>query len=424
MEFKGFDTLALHAGHTPDKETHSRAVPIYQTTSFTFEDTEHAADLFALKKPGNIYTRIMNPTTDVLEKRITALEGGLAGLATSSGQAATTLIALTICKAGDEIVASTSLYGGTHTLMHYTFEKMGIKTIFVDPTNPEDFRKAITPKTKLIFGETIGNPKLNVFPIEEVAKIAHEAGLPLAIDNTSATPYLVNPIKYGADIVMHSLTKWLGGHGNSIGGMIIDSGKFDWSNGKFNDFVDPDPSYHGLKFVESFGEAAFIAKARVQILRDVGACLSPFNAFLILQGIETLSLRMQRHCENALAVAKYLEQHDKVSKVIYPTIACNPQVEHNQKYLPKGGGSLVGFCIKGGYEDGKKFINSVKLLSHLANIGDSRSLVIHPASTTHQQLSKEEREAGGVTDDYIRLSIGIEDIEDIIADFEQALEQI
>ncbi|MCE5323955.1 O-acetylhomoserine aminocarboxypropyltransferase/cysteine synthase [bacterium] len=416
-----FDTNALHAGHEVDP-TGSRAVPIYQTTSYVFKDTEHAADLFALDKPGFIYTRLQNPTLDVLEKRVASLEGGVGALSTASGQAAETLAVVNIAKAGDDIVSSAALYGGTYTLFNTTLRRLGINTIFVDATDPENFRRALTPKTKLLYVETLGNPKLDVVDIQAIANIAHEAGIPLIIDNTVATPYLCRPIEWGADIVIHSLTKWMGGHGSSLGGIIVDSGEFDWTNGNFPDLVDPDPSYHGLSFTKSFGDAAYIARARVSAMRDLGPTLSPFNAFLILQGIETLSLRMDRHSSNALAVAKFLEGHAAVGWVNYPGLASHPGHKLVGKYLPKGCSSLIGFGIKGGFEAGVKFINSVKLLSHLANIGDSRSLVIHPASTTHQQLSTDEREAAGVTDDFIRLSIGIEDINDIIADIDQALE--
>jgi len=397
-----FDTLSLHAGHSPDKETNSRAVPIYQTTSYTFNDTNHAAGLFALKEFGNIYTRLMNPTTDVLEKRVAALEGGAAGLAFASGMAAITAAITTIAEAGDEIVAASNLYGGTVTLFGHTLPKLGIKVKLVDAKNPENFKKAITEKTKAVYAETIGNPELNLLDIEAAAKAAHEAGVPL----------------------IHSLTKYLGGHGTSVGGIIVDSGKFNWANGKFPVLTEPDPSYHGIKFHESFKELAYIIKARVSWLRDTGACISPFNAFLILQGIETLSLRVQKHCDNALETAQFLEKHPKVSWVNYPKLKKSRDYELAEKYLPKGGGGMVGFGIKGGSEAGIKFINSVKLLSHLANIGDSRSLVIHPWSTTHQQLSDKEKKDAGVTEDFIRLSVGIEDPGDITGDIAQALDKI
>jgi O-acetylhomoserine (thiol)-lyase len=418
----GFDTIALHGGQRPDAATGARAVPIYQTTSYVFRDTTHAANLFALKEFGNIYTRIMNPTWAVLEERVAALEGGVGALATASGQAAETLAVLNIARAGEQIVSSASLYGGTYNLFHYTLPKMGIEATFVDPSEPGDFRKAITPKTRLIFAETLGNPKNDMLDIEAVARVAHDAGIPLVIDNTVATPYLCRPFEWGADIVVHSLTKFLGGHGTSIGGIIVDSGKFDWAKGKFRELVEPDPTYHNLKFVETFGNLAYILKARVQLLRDLGPALSPFNAFQILQGIETLSLRMQRHCDNALKVAQFLEDHPAVTWVNYPGLPSHPTRALAKKYLQHGFGAIVGFGIKGGSQAGIKFINSVKLLSHLANIGDAKSLVIHPASTTHQQLTPAEQLETGVTEDFIRLSIGLETIEDIIADIDQALQ--
>jgi O-acetylhomoserine (thiol)-lyase len=375
-----------------------------------------------LKEFGNIYTRIMNPTWAVLEERVAALEGGVGALATASGQAAETLAVLNIARAGEQIVSSASLYGGTYNLFHYTLPKMGIEATFVDPSEPGDFRKAITPKTRLIFAETLGNPKNDMLDIEAVAKIAHDAGIPLVIDNTVATPYLCRPFEWGADIIVHSLTKFLGGHGTSIGGIIVDSGKFDWANGKFRELVEPDPTYHNLKFVETFGNLAYILKARVQLLRDLGPALSPFNAFQILQGIETLSLRMQRHCDNAQKVAQFLEDHPAVTWVNYPGLASHPTHALAKKYLQHGFGAIVGFGIKGGSQAGIRFINAVKLLSHLANIGDAKSLVIHPASTTHQQLTPAEQLETGVTEDFIRLSIGLETIEDIIADIDQALQ--
>jgi O-acetylhomoserine (thiol)-lyase len=423
------DTLALHAGQEPDPTTTARAVPIYQTTSYVFHDTDHAARLFGLQEFGNIYTRMMNPTTDVLEKRVAALEGGTGALATASGQAAETLAILNIARAGEHIVSSASLYGGTYNLLHYTLRKLGIETTFVDPSDPEEFRKAIRPNTRLVYAETLGNPKNDMLDIEAVARVAHEAGLPLIVDNTVASPYLCRPFEWGADIVIHSLTKFIGGHGTSIGGIIVDSGKFDWSSGKFPEFTEPDPSYHGLKFWETFGNVpglgnvAYIIKARVQLLRDIGPALSPLNAFLIMLGIETLSLRMQRHCDNALAVARFLEGHPAVSWVNYPGLESSPTHELAKKYLRHGFGAIVGFGIKGGMQAGIKFINSVKLLSHLANIGDAKSLVIHPASTTHQQLSPEEQLATGVSEDYIRLSIGLETVDDITADIDQALRE-
>ena len=417
----GFDTLALHAGQAPDPTTGSRAVPIYQTTSYVFKDTDHAANLFALKEFGNIYTRIMNPTWDVLEQRIAALEGGAAALVTASGQAAETLAILNLAGAGDHLVSSASLYGGTYNLLHYTLPKLGIETTFVDPSDPDDFKRAIRDNTRLVYAESLGNPKNDVLDIEPVAHIAHDAGLPLIIDNTVTTPYLLNPIQWGADIVVHSLTKFLGGHGTSIGGIIVDSGKFNWANGKFPEFTEPDPSYHGLKFWETFGAISYIIKARVQLLRDLGPALSPFNAFLILQGVETLALRVQRHSDNALAVARFLEDHPAVSWVNYPGLESHPTHGLAQKYLRNGYGAILGFGIKGGEEAGNKFINNARLLSHLVNIGDAKSLVAHPWSTTHQQLSEDERVATGVTDDFIRLVVGIEDLRDIIADLAQAL---
>jgi O-acetylhomoserine (thiol)-lyase len=423
---KNISTLALHAGQVPDPTTGARAVPIYQTTSFVFKDSEHAANLFALKKFGNIYTRIMNPTTDVFEQRIAAIEGGTGALGVSSGMAATTLALLNITQVGDEIVSANNLYGGTYQLFHYTLPKLGREVKFVDSQNLEAFRKAITPKTRAIYAETIGNPKLDVPDFEALAKIAYEAGVPLMVDNTIGVG-LVRPFDHGADIIVSSATKYIGGHGTSIGGVIVDSGKFKWNNGKFPEFTEPDPSYHGLKFWDVFGNfpglgnVAFIIKARVQLLRDIGACLSPFNAFLFLQGLETLPLRQRQHSENALAVAQYLKKHPLVTWVTYPGLPDHPSHKLAVKYLKKGFGGILGFGIKGGLEAGEKFINSVKLFSHLANIGDAKSLVIHPASTTHQQLTAEEQAATGVTQDYVRLSIGIEDVEDIKADIDQAL---
>ena len=415
-----FDTLALHAGHEVDP-TGSRAVPIYQTSSYMFQNTEHAAKLFALEQEGFIYTRLQNPTLDVLEKRVAALENGVAAVSTGSGQAAEMLAVLTICSAGDEIVSSSALYGGTYTLFNNSLRKLGIDAKFVDATNPDNFRKAITQKTKLLYAETLGNPKLDVLDIEAIANIAHDAGIPFVVDNTVATPYLCRPIDYGADVVLHSLTKYMGGHGTSLGGIVVDSGKFDWASNGFHELSDPDPAYHGISYTDSFGAAAYGAKARVTVLRDYGCVMSPFNAFLILQGIETLSLRMERHSSNALAVAEFLQGHRAVNWVNYPGLPENPNYALSQKYLPKGCSSLMGFGIKGGYDAAVKFINSVKLLSHVANIGDAKSLVIHPASTTHQQLSEEEKIASGATNDFIRLSIGIEDVNDIIADIDSAL---
>jgi O-acetylhomoserine (thiol)-lyase len=415
------ETLALHAGHTVDSDTGSRAVPIYQTTSYVFKDTEHAGNLFALKEFGNIYTRLMNPTTDVLEKRLAALEGGVGGLAMSSGQSAIYVSIFNICGAGGHIVASNSLYGGTVTLFSQTFAKLGIEVTFVDPKDPENFAKAIKDNTRLIYIETVGNPKNDILQYDKIADIAHKNGMPVVCDNTVATPILFRPFDYGVDIVVHSCTKFIGGHGTCIGGAIVDSGKFDWTNGRYPELTEPDPSYHGVKYVESFGELAYIIKARTQFLRDMGSCMSPFNAFLFLQGLETLHLRMPRHSENALKLAKWLENQKEVTWVNYPGLESHPDHALAKKYLPKGQGAILGFGIKGGKEAGIKFIDSVKLASHLANIGDSKTLVIHPASTTHQQLSEKEQLAAGVTSDYVRVSVGTEHIDDIIADFAQSL---
>ncbi len=414
-------TLAVHAGQVVDPTTGSRAVPIYQTTSYAFENADHAAALFSLQQFGNIYSRIMNPTNDVLEKRVAALEGGAAALATASGQAAETLTILTLANAGDEIVSTTSLYGGTYNLFHYTLPKLGIKVRFVEADDYDGLRKAINDRTRAVYTESLGNPKLDVVDLEKLASVAHEHGLPLIVDNTVPSPILCNPIRWGADIVIHSATKFLGGHGNSIAGVIVDSGKFDWAkSGRFRDFVEPDPSYHGLSYTGAFANLAFILKARVQGLRDTGACLSPFNAFLILQGIETLHLRMQRHSQNALAIAKLLETHPGVEWVNYPGLTGSKYNTLAKKYLPNGSSSIVTFGIRGGYDAGKQFIDSLQLFSLLANLGDSKSLVIHPASTTHQQLTSEEQKSTGVTPNLVRLSVGIEDVADLIADLEQA----
>ncbi|MDD1731370.1 MAG: O-acetylhomoserine/O-acetylserine sulfhydrylase [Methanosaeta sp. NSM2] len=423
----GLGTLAVHAGQeNPDTATGARAVPIYQTSSYVFEDTDHAANLFALKEPGNIYSRIMNPTNDVFEKRIAALEGGSAAVAVSSGMSAISLALLGITGVGDEIVSASNLYGGTYELFHYTFPKLGRSVKFVDSTRPEEFRKAITSRTRAIFAETIGNPKLDVLDFEAVAAIAHEAGIPLVVDNTVSVG-LIRPADFGADVVVASATKFINGHGNSIGGVIVDSGRFDWSKGKFPEFTEPDPSYHGLKYWESFGDlpglgnAALAYKVRLQLLRDLGPCLSPFNAFLFLQGLETLALRMEKHCKNAREVADFLEGHSAVSWVNYPGLETHPSHALADKYLQGRCGAILGFGIKGGLEAGRRFIESLELVSHLANIGDSKSLVIHPASTTHQQLTSEEQIAAGVTPDFIRLSVGIEDVADIVSDLDQAL---
>jgi O-acetylhomoserine (thiol)-lyase len=422
-------TKSLHAGQKPDPTTGSRAVPIYQTTSYQFRDSEHAANLFGLKELGNIYTRIMNPTTDVLEQRLAALEGGSGALAHSSGQAAITAAILNVAGAGDHIVSVSQLYGGTYNLFHYTLPKLGIQVSFVDGDDPENFRKAVKPNTKAFYGEGLGNPRLNILPFAEVAKIAREVGVPLIVDNTALSPYLNRPFEHGANIVVHSATKHIGGHGTSIGGIVVDGGNFDWGNGKFPGFTEPDMSYHGLPHWEAFkafppaggANIAFIMKMRLQFLRDVGSCLSPFNAFLLLQGLETLHLRMERHCANAMKVAQFLEAHPKVKWTNYPGLKSSKYHDLAKKYLTNGYGALVGFGLKSGLEGGRKFIDSLALHSHVANIGDARSLAIHPASTTHSQLTAEERDSAGVTDDYVRLSVGIEDIEDIIADLEQAL---
>ena len=420
-------TLAVHAGQEPDSATGARAVPIYQTTSYVFQDSDHAGRLFGLKEFGNIYTRIMNPTTDVFEKRVAALEGGVAGLATASGQAAETLALTTLAAAGDEIISTTSLYGGTYNLFHYTLPRLGIKVRFVDADDFEGLKAAINEKTRAIYTETLGNPKLDVVDIEELASIAHAAGLPLVVDNTTPSAALVRPIEWGADIVVNSATKFLGGHGTTIGGVIVDAGKFDWAaSGRFKEFTEPDPSYHGLSYWEAFGAISFILKARVQGLRDTGAALSPFNAFLLLQGIETLHLRLERHSTNALAVAKYLEGHEGVEWVNYPGLESSKYYERAKQYLPVGQGAIVTFGIKAGaagssYVAGKRLIDSLKLFSHVANIGDAKSLVIHPASTTHQQLTVEEQAGTGVTPELVRLSVGIEDIRDILADLDQAI---
>ncbi|MBU4304766.1 MAG: O-acetylhomoserine aminocarboxypropyltransferase/cysteine synthase [Candidatus Omnitrophica bacterium] len=419
------ETLVLHAGQVPDPATGSRAVPIYQTTSYQFRNTEHAANLFGLKEFGNIYTRLMNPTNDVLEKRVAAMEGGVAGLAVASGQSAITLALLNIAQAGDEIVSADNLYGGTYTLFHYTFKRLGVTVKFVKSDDLDGFKKAITSKTKALYAESIGNPKLNVSDLDALARIAHDNGIPFVLDNT-VSPYLLRPIDHGVDIIVYSATKFIGGHGTSIGGVIVDSGRFDWTNGKFPLIAGPDPSYHGINFVEALkplGNIAYIIKARLTLLRDLGPAMSPFNAFLFLQGLETLHLRMPRHAENALKVAQYLEIHPGVSWVNYPGLASSPEKKKADKYLTKGAGAIIGFGIKGGVEAGKKFIDSLKLISHLANIGDAKTLAIHPATTTHQQLSSEEQLAAGVTPDFIRLSIGIEHCDDIIADIEQALKK-
>lgn len=418
---RGFDTLAVHAGQEPDPTTGARAVPIYQTTSYVFESTDHAANLFALKEGGNIYTRIMNPTTDVFEQRVAALEGGVGALATSSGQAAITYSILNIAGAGDEIVSATSLYGGTYNLFSTTLPRLGITVRFVDPNDPQNFANAITEKTKALYIETIGNPRLDVPDIAAIGRIAEDAGIPLIIDNTFATPYLCRPFEHGAHIVVHSATKFIGGHGTSIGGVLVDGGNFDWNNGKFPGISEPDPSYHGVNYIEAFGPAAYIVKARTQLLRDLGSSLSPFNAFLFLQGLETLSLRMERHSRNALEIARFLEDHPDVTWVSYPGLASHESYDNARRYLPKGAGAILTFGIKGGAEAGRRFIDQLELFSLLANVGDAKSLVIHPASTTHQQLTEEEQRAAGVTPEMIRLSVGIESVVDLIADLDRAL---
>ena len=419
------ESLVLHGGQEADPTTGSRAVPIYQTTSYQFKSTEHAANLFGLKEFGNIYTRLMNPTSDVFEKRMALLDGGVGALAVASGQSAITLALLNIAQAGDEIVSADNLYGGTYNLFHYTFARLGIKVKFVRSNDLAALQSAITSKTKAVYAESIGNPKLDVADLEGISKVAHKNGIPFVLDNT-VSPYLLRPIDHGVDIVVYSATKFIGGHGTSLGGVIVDSGKFDWTSGKFPLIAAPEPSYHGINFVEALkplGNIAYIIKARVTLLRDLGPALSPFNSFLFLQGLETLHLRMPRHSENALAVARYLKKHSKVSWVNYPGLDDSPEKERVKKYLAKGAGAILGFGIKGGLEAGKKFIDSLELISHLANVGDAKSLAIHPATTTHQQLSSEEQLATGVTPDFIRLSIGIEHIDDIIADIEQALKK-
>ncbi|CAA7600383.1 O-acetylhomoserine aminocarboxypropyltransferase [Acididesulfobacillus acetoxydans] len=419
----GFETIALHGGQIPDSATLSRAVPIYQTSSYVFRDTEHAANLFGLKEPGNIYTRIMNPTQDVLEQRVAQLEGGVGALATASGQAAIMYSILNIAQAGDEIVASSSLYGGTYTLFANTLSKLGITFHFVESDRPEEFGAKINERTKALYVETIGNPRINVADLRVIADQAHAHGIPLIVDNTFASPYLCRPFEHGADIVVHSATKFIGGHGTSIGGIIVDSGKFAWDNGKFRGLSTPDPSYHGVVYTEVCGPAAYIVKARVTLLRDTGAALSPFNSFLFLQGLETLPLRMERHVENAQKVAEFLSRHQLVTWVNYPGLPDNPYHALAQKYLPKGAGAIFTFGLKGGVKEGAKFINSLQLFSHLANVGDAKSLVIHPASTTHQQLDEAAQREAGVTADMIRLSVGLETVEDLLADLDQALEK-
>ncbi len=417
----GFDTRAVHAGQRPDPATGARAMPIYQTTSFVFDDTDHAAHLFALQRFGNIYTRIMNPTTAAFEERMASLEGGTAAVATASGMAAQMVALMTLLRPGNEVIASRSLYGGTHTQLDITLRTWGVKTIFVDSTDPENFRRALTERTRVLYAETIGNPRGDVLDIRAVADIAHEAGIPLMIDNTVATPYLCRPFEHGADLIVHSATKFLGGHGNSIAGVLIEAGTFPWDNGKFPHIVEPSAGYHGIRFYETFGDFAFCMKVRCETVRDTGACLSPFNSFLLLQGIETLSLRMERHCQNAFKVATFLQTHTAVNWVHYAGLPTDLSYTLAQRYLPLGAGSVFTFGVRGGYDAGKAVIDNVRLFSHLANIGDTRSLIVHPASTTHQQLSEEDQAQAGVTPDLLRLSIGIENVEDLIWDLDQAL---
>lgn len=417
----GFDTIALHAGQIPDSETGARAVPIYQSTSFVLGDTKRAARIFSLEEFGNAYTRMLNPTQTVFEERVAALEGGVGALAVASGQAAITYSILNIAQAGDEVVSSSAIYGGTYNLFHHTLPKLGIKVSFVDPDDPENFRQAITPKTKAIYAEIIGNPKIDILDVENVARVAHENNIPLLVDSTFATPYLNRPIEWGADVVVHSATKFIGGHGTSIGGIIVDGGIFNWNNGKFPGLVEPDPSYHGLSFIEKFGNAAYIFKARVTLLRDIGAAITPFNSFLFLQGLETLSIRLDRHVANAQRIAEFLEQHRFVNWVNYPGLKSSAFYELGKKYFPKGPGAILTFGIHGGLEAGIKFIDNLGLFSHLANVGDAKSLVIHPASTTHQQLLPAEQLSCGITEDLIRLSIGLEDIEDLLYYLDKAL---
>ena len=422
---RGFDTVALHGGHGGDPTTHARAVPIYQTTSYTFDDTAHAARLFALQEFGNIYTRIMNPTTDVLEQRLAALEGGVGALGLASGQAAVIYSILNIARSGDHIVSAASLYGGTYNAFVHTLPRFGIEVTLVDADDPAAFAAAIRPNTKAVFAETIGNPKVDVLDVRAIAQVAHDAKVPLVVDNTLPTPYLLRPIEHGADIVVHSATKFIGGHGTTIGGVLVDGGKCDWAaSGRFPDLTEPDPSYHGVKYVEAFGPAAYILKARVQLLRDVGAALSPFNAFLLIQGLETLALRIERHSANALAVAEFLQAHPKVRWVRYPGLPGDPAYAKAQTYLPKGAGAIVTFGVKGGAEQARALIDRLQLFSLLANVGDAKSLVIHPASTTHQQLTPADQIASGVSEDLVRLSVGIESIDDIRADLAQALDGV
>ena len=417
----GFETLCLHAGQIPDAQTGSRAVPLYQTTSYVFDSADHAASLFNLQTFGNVYTRLSNPTTAVFEERVAAIEGGRAAVATASGQAAEMVAFMNLLQSGDHVVSSSKLYGGTYTMLAVSFAKLGIEATLVDPDDPENFRRALKPNTKAVFSETLGNPAINVIDIEAIAKIAHEAGVPFIADNTAASPYLCQPIAHGADIVVHSATKFLGGHGTTMGGVVVESGKFPWDNGKFPTMTEPSVGYHGVKFYETFGDFGFTMKARMEVLRVFGPSISPFNAWLLLQGIETLPVRMDRHCANAMAVARFLESHPKVSWVNYPGLAGNKYHALAKRYMPKGAGSLLSFGIRGGYDAGVKFIEALTFVSHLANIGDAKSLVIHPASTTHRQLDEEQQKKAGVAPDMVRLSIGLESIDDILWDLERAL---
>jgi O-acetylhomoserine (thiol)-lyase len=419
----GIETLCLHAGQIPDPATGARAAPIYQTTSFVFDSAEHAASLFNLQTFGNVYSRISNPTVAVFEERMAAIEGGRSALATSTGQAAEVTAILTLCSAGDHIVSASTLYGGTHTLLHVNLRKLGIETTFVDPDEPENFRKSIRPNTKLLYAETLGNPLINMVDIEALAKIAHEAGIPLVVDNTVPSPYLLRPIEWGADIVVHSATKYVGGHGTTMGGVIVESGKFNWGNGKFPEFTAPSPGYHGVIFHETFGDFGYTMKARMEVMRTFGATLSPINAWLLLQGLESLHVRMDRHCANALAVAQYLKNHPKVAWVNYPGLPDSKYYGLARKYLPKGASGLLNFGVKGGAKAGERFIEASQFMSHLANIGDAKTLVIHPASTTHRQMSDEEQLKAGVSPDMVRMSVGIESLDDILWDIDQALNE-
>jgi O-acetylhomoserine (thiol)-lyase len=417
----GIETLCLHAGQIPDSSTGARAAPIYQTTSFVFDSADHAASLFNLQTFGNVYSRISNPTVAVFEERMAAIEGGRSALATATGQAAEMVALLTLCSSGDHIVSASTLYGGTHTLLHVNLRKLGIETTFVDPADPENFRKAIRPNTKLLYAETLGNPLINIVDIEALAKIAHEAGIPLVVDNTVPSPYLLRPIEWGADVVVHSATKYIGGHGTTMGGVIVESGKFDWGNGKFPEFTSPSPGYHGVIFHETFGDFGYTMKARMEIMRTFGPALSPMNAWLLLQGLESLHVRMERHCDNAMGVAKFLQNHPRVAWVNYPGLPESKYFSLSRKYFPKGASGLLNFGVKGGAKAGERFIEASQFMSHLANIGDAKTLIIHPASTTHRQMSDEEQLKAGVTPDMVRMSVGLETLDDILWDIDQAL---